>query len=114
MLALATLGLSLVSLAGYLYAVPRLYGLTDDHAGMAVHTCLVFVILSLGALSLRPKVGLVATVTAADAGGQLARRLLPAALVPLVLGWMRWQGQRAGLFGAQLGLAIFAVAAPAV
>jgi two-component system cell cycle sensor histidine kinase/response regulator CckA len=112
-LAAGALGLAFVSLAGYLYAVPQLYGLSDALMGM--HTCLAFVILSLGALSLRPRVGLVATMTATDAGGHLARRLLPAAiLVPLGLAWVRWPGQRAGLLGTQLGLAIFAVSNIAV
>ncbi len=105
--------MALISLAGYLYAVPQVYGLTD--ALMAIHTCLVFVLLSLGVLSLRPKIGLMATVTAHDAGGHLARRLLPAAiLAPLALAWIRWQGEHAGLFGTQLGLAIFAVSNIAV
>ncbi len=112
-LAAGALGLAVVSLAGYLYTVPQLYGLSD--ALMAIHTCLLFVILSIGVLFLRPRVGLMATVSAGDAGGHLARRLLPAAiLIPLALAWVRWPGERAGLFGTQLGLAIFAVSNMAV
>ena len=41
----------------------------------------------------------------------MARRLLPATLlIPLVLGWLQHEGQRAGLYEAEPGLALFTVA----
>ena len=50
-------------------------------------------------------------VTSELAGGFLARRLLPLTVVtPVVLGWLRLEGQRLGLFDFELGTA-FLVAA---
>ncbi len=49
-----------------------------------------------------------ATVTSEHLGGVLARRLLPGAvLVPVALGWLRWQGQVRGDYSTAFGLAIF-------
>src|SRR5204863_5027613 len=42
-------------------------------------------------------------------GGSAARRLLPAAiLLPLLVGWLRVLGERAGLYGLGFGSALFA------
>ena len=51
-----------------------------------------------------------AVVTTEEAGGALARRLLPAAiLIPAVLGWLRLVGERAGVFVTEVGVAIVVV-----
>ena len=40
----------------------------------------------------------------------MARRLLPAAIgVPFLIGWLRLIGQRAGLYGVEFGVALFAL-----
>jgi light-regulated signal transduction histidine kinase (bacteriophytochrome) len=52
-----------------------------------------------------------AKVTSNSFGGIMARRLLPATfLIPIILGWLQHQGQRAGLYSSEPGLALFAVA----
>src|SRR5262249_12885028 len=44
-------------------------------------------------------------------GGYLARRTLPIALtLPFLLGWLRLLGQKAGYYGTEFGLALFACA----
>jgi PAS domain S-box-containing protein len=107
---LALLGLldALLALLGYLYGVRGLYAFSH-YTTMAVHTSLVFVFLCLGALFARPDRGLISVVTSGYSGGQMARLILPLALtLPLLIGWLRLQGEHAGLYGTGFGFALFA------
>ncbi len=98
----------LVNLVVRLYGVENLFGLFS-RAGMALYTSIAFEILCIGILLLASDSGLMATVTSRAPGGFAARRLLPAAvLVPIVLGWLRWQGQLQGLYDTAFGRALFA------
>src|SRR5262249_8396952 len=57
----------------------------------------------------RPDGGFVSVIVGDHAGGVLARRMLPVAiLVPAGLGWLTLSGQRAALFSEALGIAIAA------
>ena len=52
-----------------------------------------------------------AQVVADDAGGEMCRRLLaPTLLLPLLLGWLRTLGERAGLYDASLGWPLLTLA----
>lgn len=85
---------ALVALVGQLYGITSLYGLSP-YLGMAVHTALLFLLLSLGMLLARPDRGFVAVALAEDAAGRAARRFLPLALAaPLVLGGVSLLGER--------------------
>jgi signal transduction histidine kinase len=108
---LATLGLAIASLAllGHLYGARPLYAI-DRAAGMAVPTALAFFVLHAGILFARPQHGGVALLTSPDAGGMLARRLLPATvLAPLLFGWLWIQGRERVLFSREGGVATFVV-----
>lgn len=79
------------------------------YAQMAVHTSFLFLILSAGLLCLRIDRGLMGLMVSDSAGGVIGRRLLPPALiVPVVVGWLRLQGQRAGWYGTEAGVTLFA------
>jgi PAS domain S-box-containing protein len=109
-LALPVALVSLLALAGYLYGVPAL-GSFLSHSGMALHTALAFLALSAGILAVRGEDGLLGVLLRPGPGGLVARRLLPVVLVvPPLLGWLRLQGQRAGFWGTEYGLALFALA----
>ncbi len=98
--------LSVLTLIGYLYGVPSRYTI-DRHTTMAFHTALGFAVLSTGTLLARPDRGWVKTISNHDVSGTLARVMLPATfLVPILLGFLRLQGQRAGFYGTELGLAL--------
>ncbi|HEY8507237.1 MAG TPA: ATP-binding protein, partial [Steroidobacteraceae bacterium] len=109
-IALAMILVSAAVLLAYTYDFTSLYRPIRSNP-IALHGVILLILLPLGAMLARPDQGLIARVRASDAGGQLLRRVLPAViLVPPVLGWLRLQGQEAGLFGSDLGLAIFATA----
>ncbi len=79
-------------------------------AGMAAHSALLFFALGGGVLCSRPDGGLARLLASDGVGGRTVRRLLPAALVlPIVLGWLRLLGQRAGWYGTEEGLALYAM-----
>jgi PAS domain S-box-containing protein len=78
---------------------------------MAPTTSLAFLALSIGLLIARPDVGLVRLYRSESAGGALLRRMVPyAILIPMILGWLRLQGQRMGWYGTEAGLALFTAA----
>jgi two-component system, cell cycle sensor histidine kinase and response regulator CckA len=75
-----------LALIGYLYGVPALYG-SVRYTSMALPTAVGFLIVSAAILHLRPSLGVMQVVSANNAGGWLARRVLPAAvMVPICLG----------------------------
>jgi len=103
---IAVFALSLLAVIGYIYAVSSLYRI-GAYTSMALHTALSFVVLSMGILFARPERGLLQTILADTAGGYILRRFLPMALVlPVILGWIRLWGQRAGFYDTAFGLAI--------
>ncbi len=109
-LAVAAAFFSLVSLVGYTYSIASFYQITG-HTGMALHTPLAFLWLSLGILCVRTDAGLGALFARNDLGGLLLRRVLPAAIgIPLLLAWVRMEGEKAGYYSAQFGLVLFASA----
>ena len=112
--ALAVGGLCIVNLIGYIYGIQNYRG-TALYTAIALHTSVTLLILSVGVLCSTADAGVIATVTSEQLGGVLARRLLPAALVvPIALGWLRWQGQLRGYYDTAFGLALYASANVAV
>lgn len=96
----------LLAVLGYAYQAQQLYG-AARYTGIALHTALALFALSLGLLAARANQGLMATVSAAGATGEVARRLLITAFtVPLILGWFRALGERRGYFDLGFGVAL--------
>jgi len=80
------------------------------NAALTLPTALCIFALGCSALAARPDVGLVGLLLSDTIGGAIARRLLPAVvLVPLIGGWLRLQAQRAGWFGAEASVSLFAL-----
>jgi two-component system sensor histidine kinase/response regulator len=109
-LALGTGLIALLALIGYAFTAISLIGV-KEFLPMALNTAIAFAILSVGILHARPDRGLMAVVSSSGAGGVMARRLLPAALlIPAVVGWLRWLGQREGVVDQVMGLSLFVLA----
>ena len=105
---------SLLALIGYAYGVQPLYGV-GHYIPMALPTAGLFFMFALAILYARPASGLMAVFTRASAGGMTARRVLPAMVGSMVvLGWLRLEGERQGLYGAEFGVAVYTVAIIAI
>ncbi len=110
LVALLPTAIALTSLLGYVYAVGELYGI-GSYIPMALPTAIAFLALGVAILCARPDGGLMAAITSDHMGGRLARRVLPAAAaIPAVLSGLWLLGHRTGLFSAEVGLALLAVA----
>ena len=103
-----------VAVVGYAYRVEVLYAYPGQGT-TSLPTALAFVVLSIGTLALRPDAGLLKPLASDTPAGVGARRLLPAAiLAPVLIGWARLQGERAGLYPAELGLPLVVASTIAV
>ncbi len=101
--------LATIAIVGYLFGAGELYSVAH-FSGIAWPTALALLGIGLGILSARPDVGPMATIASDGPGGMMARRmLLPAIVVPLLLGYLRVVGQRANFYDTGLGTALLAV-----
>ncbi len=99
--------LAFLSIMGYVYRIPSLYSI-NPYIGMALPTATGFLIISIGIFSASPEYGVMAILSSRTAGGYIARRLLPISIIlPFVLGLLRLEGQKAGLFySTEFGVAL--------
>ncbi len=94
---------STVVAVGYLYDIRELVGI-GAYTTTAPHSAGLLVLLALGVLFLQPHDGVMAAISSDTLGGRMARRTLPATIaVPILLGWLRLEGERAQLYPAHLG-----------
>ena len=97
---------AIMSISGYINgatATYRIFSFTQA----AVCTALVLLMMSAAVFFSRPRVGIASDLTGKFSGSAIARRFLPPVIIiPFLAAWIRIQGQRAGLFGTELGLAL--------
>ncbi|HEX7071547.1 MAG TPA: ATP-binding protein, partial [Rhodothermales bacterium] len=102
--------IGLLGVLGYLYEVESLYGFRD-FSRMSLHSALSFMILGAGILTARVDRGPMALVVSDTSAGVIMRRLLPIAIVlPVLTGFVRLLGQRAGYYDNEYGLALHVTA----
>ena len=102
---LAATAIGLLSMSSYFHNVLLLYGIAG-YVPVVPDTATEFLILCAGLLCARPHREPITTIISPTEGGSVARRLLPAAFaIPLVLDWIRTQGE--SLYGYEFGLSLF-------
>ena len=98
LLALAALHIAALLLLGYTVGNPNSYTMGSADAGIALHTTILALLLSLGILCARPDWGFTAIMLSRGGGGVVARRLVFAPLgVPLLLVFAAIAGKYAGI-----------------
>lgn len=104
----ATMGLA--ASIGYLFDSRSLYSV-PVFSTIALHTALLFIVASIGILGVHPDRGPFGVLASDGRGSRLARTLLPIGIaLPALIGWLRLQGERAGYYDLEFGLALFATA----
>jgi PAS domain S-box-containing protein len=85
-------------------SAPSLLG---NYTQMAFTTSLTMIVVSIGTVGLLPGHGILDALVGQSASARLARRLILASLVvPVVLAWLRLQGEARGLYGAHSGASL--------
>ena len=102
-LALASLLVAGAAVLGFIYRIPDLYRPVNA-APMSLSGALIALVLSIGVLFTRRRIGLMGPITGVDVGGLAARRLMPiGVLLPVLLGALIAEAVRAGALDAAHG-----------
>lgn len=106
--------ISTTSLMGFFFGASALYTVPAATA-IAIQTATFILALSLGAILSVPEFGPGRLIYDNTMAGAMFRRMLPAlVLVPVVLGYLRLTGERAGLYDLPFGTAARTVAEMAI
>ncbi len=112
--ALVTFFSGITGICGYLFNVDALYWFFP-YSSMAIHTSVLFVLVSAGVLFIHPQQGVALAIASTHVGGQLARRILPLILIlPILMAWLRIRAQQAGLINPEMGIALAVVVSIAI
>jgi len=100
--------ISFFTIVSYILGVP--FATRFENVAIPFNTGLAFAGLCLVIALIRPGTWLMRFYNLPTLGGIISRRLLlPAILVPIIIGWLRIQGERSGLFESDQGVVIVAI-----
>ena len=104
-LALIAVAIAALGTVGYAFGVSELFAVAR-FTGIALQTATILAALGVGSMAAVPEHGLVASLRHDDPGGVLLRRLIaPLIFLPVVLGFLRLLGERAGFYDTAFGTA---------
>ena len=102
----SVLAIASASLIGHIYNVEVFYSVGSP-TGMAIHTAIGLILLSLACLGTRGERGWMRVITTEAAGGLMARWLLPLVIVtPVILGSLIWFALGNDIQAAKLAIAL--------
>jgi PAS domain S-box-containing protein len=108
-LAVLTMLSAYIAILGYAYDLAALYSVPPYNL-VALNTVISFLLLAVAIVTKEPERGVMRLIASRHAGGRTARFMLPFALVvPPLLGWLRLEGQRLGLYAGEFGTALLVV-----
>ena len=108
-LSLVAFLIAFMSFLGYIYA-KSLFDKLGYSTGMALHTSAAFMLLSMGILLASPDKGLIAVIASDRAGGIMARRLFPPAIIlPPLVGYFILSGERLQIYNYEIGISLLGV-----
>lgn len=103
------IGISLLSVIGYLYEADRLYVIPELTA-ISMTTALIFIILGSALIASLTDVQPMRTLKESSAAGAIVRRALPIIVVlPVLVGWLRLKGHQLDLYDMNFGVALGAI-----
>ncbi len=109
-LSAVTAVIAILALVGYSYGLIGYYT-TPNYVPMSLPGAIGFLLLATGILHARARGGIMGIIVSDTAGGMLARRLIPLAiLLPIFLGALRLAGEKAGWYETKFGAAHAATA----
>ena len=101
---------ALLAIMGYVFNTSPLYRI-GVFIPMALNTAFAFLLLTTGMLISHTDRGFLAVFAGKNAGGIMARRLMPAVfLLPILFSWLELHGEHSGYFNDEMGNALFALA----
>ncbi len=106
---LLVIGITLLVFLYYFYGIER-FEPVANYFTIALHTVIAFLSLCTAILLARPERGLVATLLGNSPGAIVARRMWPALLIVILLGWIRNLARNAGWFSPGFATAAFVIA----
>jgi signal transduction histidine kinase/AmiR/NasT family two-component response regulator len=106
---LSVVAITLLFFLYYFYGIERVEPLAR-YFSIALHAVVAFLILSAAILLARPDRDIVAAFLGNSPGAMVARRMLPAFLVVILLGWIRTVARGSGLISQGLATAGFVLA----
>ena len=107
-----TIPVFLISYLTIISYILDVYKATDlKNISVALNTSIAFCGICLAVLLMRPDTWLMKLYLSRDAAGIISRKLFPTLVfLPVVIGWLRIQGEHAGVIKSEEGVALVAIA----
>lgn len=93
---------------GFLLGITSIFSIS--HIGVSILTGINFCLLSLAIFLIYPKTWFMKVFYEKYAGGNMARKLIPGIIIgPMIITWLRFNGEKAGLFSSDTGIVLVGV-----